>query len=137
MRGPGSSRRPTSAASVTEPRRFSPYPIQHRAGRSASPLASRSLDTPLAPSLHIDETSDHADDDEVGFWRGESRGAVPLPDITQGEDAAGRNEVNGGHDHNKDDIDGLMEEDDRPADDDDEGDDDDNDNDHMEIFGHR
>lgn len=121
MRGSIPSRRPTSAASTMETRRFSPYPVHQRAGRSASPTASRTFES---VGLRNEDSPSDAEDDDVDFWGGESPSM--LPRITQTE--RGDDEEEEDYD---DDDDSLFD-----CDELDDGTEDDAD-DYMELFGHR
>ncbi len=122
MRGPGSSRRPTSFASVMRTRRFSPYPVQQRTGRSASPFASRTFEISPEPAPHtapdIEDIRSDTEDDDVDFWGEESPSMLPKITQTEGDD---NEEEDEGKDNSLIDGDPL----------------DDDDDDYMEIFGHR
>lgn len=127
MRGSTLTRRPTSAVLVAGTRRFSPYPVQQRAGRSASPVASRALETSQESPSHggdeMDEVGSDTDDDDLDFWGRESRRVAS--GTTQPEDHHEEDEAD------EDDFDDVMDEDvlDRE--------DEDDDIDRMDILGHR
>jgi hypothetical protein len=127
MRGSTLTRRPTSAVLVAGTRRFSPYPVQQRTGRSASPVASRLLgvsqDSPSHGIDEMDELGTDGDEDDLDFWGGRSR--VIGPETTQSE------ALQEEEDERQDDLDDVMDYDVL------DGGDEDDDNDHMEIFGHR
>lgn len=81
--------------------------MHQRAGRSASPVASRTLgashDALSRGTDEMDEVDNDGNDDDLGFWGGESRGLV-LGTTETSTDKKGEGK-------DDDDFDDLMDED--------------------------